>query len=454
MIRLRKVVSLSVAVLMAASIFAGCNKTADNKNTQTTASATTSSAVTEAEKKPVKIVTYLGTQKAEDEKVLLDPIKAKFPEISIENMPFSGSAAEMQDKLALMLLAGQELDLVAMSDDNTYDRYQKMGVLEPLNDLVKKENVSLVDNLMKKADRGGKFYALPYRSSIWVTYYNKDLFDAASVPYPTEDWTWEDFKEIAKKLTKGEGTDKVFGVALPDWTQTWSAPASQAGVSYVKADGTPNLDAPEFLNFLKMRLEMQEVDKSILSVPEIKTTKVHYSKAFSTGKYAMLLTGEWGIGQIKSNLEGKYTFKYDLQVLPHPKGTKPTSWGAACWYGIAAKSGADKKDAAWRIASFLSSAEGAEYIAALSWTPAVNSPKSIETFKKTIPEFVSNADVIFKPHEFVLEKPVGEGADIYMKYLQEESDMALTGGKTPEQALKDATKRIIKGIEDAAAAKK
>ena len=40
---------------------------------------------------------------------------------------------------------------------------------------------------------------------------NKDMFDAAGIEVPTE-WTYDEFREIAKKLTHGEGQDKVYGM--------------------------------------------------------------------------------------------------------------------------------------------------------------------------------------------------------------------------------------------------
>ena len=38
--------------------------------------------------------------------------------------------------------------------------------------------------------------------------YNKEIFDEARVPYPTNDWTWDDFAEIAKLVSSGSGADQ------------------------------------------------------------------------------------------------------------------------------------------------------------------------------------------------------------------------------------------------------
>src|SRR5678816_1066716 len=64
------------------------------------------------------------------------------------------------------------------------------------------------------------YYGLPRDFQTIVVFYNKDMFDAAGVPYPTEDWTYDDLKETAKKLTldtNGDGKTDQYGL----WTDTW-----------------------------------------------------------------------------------------------------------------------------------------------------------------------------------------------------------------------------------------
>ncbi|MCK5921768.1 MAG: extracellular solute-binding protein, partial [Methylococcales bacterium] len=57
----------------------------------------------------------------------------------------------------------------------------------------------------------GQLLGLPGVTSIDVIGYNKDIFDAAGVPYPTDDWTTEEFVEKAVALTAGAGTEKIYG---------------------------------------------------------------------------------------------------------------------------------------------------------------------------------------------------------------------------------------------------
>ena len=67
----------------------------------------------------------------------------------------------------------------------------------------------------------GDLYAMPYAFVMSVLHYNKDMFDAAGVAYPTDDWTWDELLEAAKALTKdfdGDGKIDQWGLYFkPDY---------------------------------------------------------------------------------------------------------------------------------------------------------------------------------------------------------------------------------------------
>jgi multiple sugar transport system substrate-binding protein len=57
----------------------------------------------------------------------------------------------------------------------------------------------------------GRRLGIPYMADMLVMYYNKDVFDRRGVPYPTVDWTWNDFLERAQRLS--DPSDGEFGFA-------------------------------------------------------------------------------------------------------------------------------------------------------------------------------------------------------------------------------------------------
>ncbi|MCI0725269.1 MAG: extracellular solute-binding protein, partial [Chloroflexi bacterium] len=61
----------------------------------------------------------------------------------------------------------------------------------------------------------GQVWGLPGDISVTVIEYNKDLFDAAGLEYPSPDWTTEEFLAAAVALTQGEGENQQYGF-VPD----------------------------------------------------------------------------------------------------------------------------------------------------------------------------------------------------------------------------------------------
>lgn len=103
--------------------------------------------------------------------------------------------------------------------DTTKSLYDK-GQLADLTEYISKDGIELaayngLAENFKMPD--GKVVGMPVRTDYYVLYYNKDIFDAASVAYPTNDMTWADFEETAKKITSSEGAAKKYGALIHTW---------------------------------------------------------------------------------------------------------------------------------------------------------------------------------------------------------------------------------------------
>lgn len=73
---------------------------------------------------------------------------------------------------------------------------------------------SLYPVVLDALEYNGSIYAVPRDITSKVMFLNKKMFDDADVPYPNENWTWNDFREIAKKLTK---KDSQWGFYFPKY---------------------------------------------------------------------------------------------------------------------------------------------------------------------------------------------------------------------------------------------
>lgn len=98
----------------------------------------------------------------------------------------------------------------------------------------------------------GHMWAFPKDTTPYMMYYNKDLFDAAGVEYPTADWTWDDFVAKAKALTVKDGDEFLqYGFAPDTWWGPWITSIYKNGGRILTDDGKINMNTPETIEALK-----------------------------------------------------------------------------------------------------------------------------------------------------------------------------------------------------------
>ena len=131
---------------------------------------------------------------------LIDAYEASHPDVNVEVIDLG--SADYQTALQIQLSGGgSEFDVVAVKDIPGYNNLVKAGLLADLTPLAERDGIdtSLYGGIVEQVTVDGKFYELPFRSDFWVLFYNKDLFDAAGVPYPTNDMTFEEYDALARQ---------------------------------------------------------------------------------------------------------------------------------------------------------------------------------------------------------------------------------------------------------------
>jgi multiple sugar transport system substrate-binding protein len=280
-----------------------------------------------------------------------DPLVATYekehPDVKIQMIYGGSSSAEIQQKLLLMISGGTPPDLTW---DHTYlnPGLTSLGVLEDLNPLIRNDPSFKVSDFFPSTIRDfqalGKQSGLPRGTTSIVMLYNKSLFEKASIPVPTENWTWEDYVNIALKLTSGSGPNKVFGTG--GWPQ--SAVAWNTFVRVWQEGG-------DVLNTNRTQYTMNEEPgvKAVQSISDlIHRYKVHatstdlqgsdVSTAFNSGKIAMM-----PIITYYDSYQGA-KFEWDIQHLPH--GSIQVTRNASD--GQALVAGGKNRDQAWEALKF------------------------------------------------------------------------------------------------------
>jgi len=158
---------------------------------------------------------------------------------------------------------------------------------------------------------------LPELKDIHIVYYNKKIFDEAKVPYPAADWIWQDYIDIAKKLTNKE--KNIYGSYFIEWTIYFSMIARQKKIPLYKPDGYSNFDDPGWAESFKFMADLGNVHKVQPDYLTYKTQKMPYDMFFQ-GNIGMWPVGSWVLTYV-SDLE-KYPRDWKIGIAPLPQINK------------------------------------------------------------------------------------------------------------------------------------
>ena len=144
----------------------------------------------------------------------------------------------------------------------------------------------------------------------FLLFYNKNLFDAVGVAYPTDEWTWTDFMNASEKLSKEDENSKQYAISFNE---------IQPIIFSFGGDYFDDMNNPT-----KVTYESEETiaalkfvqDAINVGVAPATTDAEQLGGSFATGKVAMAISGAWDIANY-SNIEA---FNWDVAQVPIREG--------------------------------------------------------------------------------------------------------------------------------------
>jgi multiple sugar transport system substrate-binding protein len=344
--------------------------------------------------------------------------------VKVTTLPYADYDTAQQTDIA----AGTQSDVFDIDGSSHYGPLQENGVLAELKGV---DGSVYNKGLLDTYQTDGTQYALPTSFSDVVLYYNKDLFDAAGVSYPTDKWTWADETAAAKKITNAAAG--VWGDHQPvTWNEYYKV-LVQNGESFLNAKGTKvafntpgGIEAAHWL-----------VDKSGTTMPTIEQgqgTPDFDTNLFKDGKLGMLHTGIWVFGSFADG-----PANWDIAVEPGNKKHASAVFSNAV--GVSATS--KHLAAAQKWAVYLSSSDEEVNVRLdTGWElPTIADKKKLDTYlTKGAP---ANRQAVFDAATQIAPQPsIGANQSQMQDIMTGELVEAQAGRETVEQALDNAEKKI------------
>ena len=233
---------------------------------------------------------------------------------------------EYNEKLQTMATAGEMPDCGMVAED-TVIAWARDGLLSDVDIYAGQENLPLDYLAFKYND---KTVAYSTANEVLALWYNKDMFDAAGIPYPptTLDsaWTWDQFVEVAKQLTidangkhpgeDGFNKDNIvqYGAYVNQYTWQLEVWALSNGGSFFSPDGKSIVFDDAAIEGIQKVFDLHLVDN--VAPLNDGTQDNGFSSSLGAGNVAMCTEGQWATGFRGAGFDG---INYGVAVLPYMK---------------------------------------------------------------------------------------------------------------------------------------
>jgi multiple sugar transport system substrate-binding protein len=334
---------------------------------------------------------------------------------------FTGDQAGFT-KVTQAVRGGNSVDLFRIPSDS-FPLLVKQGLATPIDTyLTADDKADIYPNLLKAVTFNGKAYAWP----LWVPpvgmYLNLDIFKERGVEVPKDDWTYDEFVEIAKKLTftRSNGT-KVYGytgAVDPDLVNTWPLSADNKKYTFNSPEGISGLQK---LVDLALKYKVTPPDFGTQSPTDVGT-------GFSDKKNYAMYSEPSGASSGYKQLGLNFTVK------PMPIGGlgKPVTTGGIGLIAVAKIDDEERLKSAMDLARYLTSTEVGKDVPGYYLAPGARKSVTVQDPISLFTPFVS----------YTILMPIIPEWEQIRKLIHTQLQNAIFGKVSPAQALNAPAKEI------------
>jgi multiple sugar transport system substrate-binding protein len=340
--------------------------------------------------------------------------------------------------------------IVAAAPAGTYDTVL-VDVIWPAEFASKKMIVDITDRFpeserskivaggLKTTEYDGRYYGVPWILDTKYFFYNKKMLGEAGVNPPPD--TWDGVVEAARAL-KSKGV--VEYPLIWSWAQAEAIICDYAqllgayGGQFFDENGKSTFNTGgglQALEFMRMTL-----DEKLSNPASTETLEDDARKVISQGEAAMALNWTYMFALANDPKESQVAGQIDIAHTPKGPAGAPGVNGSM---GMAITSGSQNQDAAWKYIQFMTSQKIQNQYAKLSlpiWKSSYDDKQVIQALPEVVPVAKTQLnDLILRP-VVTLYNDVSHT-------MQVELQQALTGDKTPKQALDDAAKAVSETMQ-------
>jgi sn-glycerol 3-phosphate transport system substrate-binding protein len=371
---------------------------------------------------------------------LVADFEAENPDIDV-NAIYAGNYNDARIKALAALKSGEPAQLAVMFSIDIYELIEQDAIIA-FDDIVSSEEdkawlKGFYPALMENGITDDKTWGIPFQRSTIVMYYNKDAFREAGLDPENPPQTWDELASMGKKLVKkaGDGTVERWGAMIPSTGYPYwmfGALTKQNGQVLMSGDGaTTFFDAPATIEALEY---WKGLGSEMGVMPEGTIEWGTLRQNFLEGKTAIMWHSTGNLTAVKDNA----SFDFGVAMLPS-KVSRGTPTGGGNFYIFKDTSEAEQQ-AALKLIKFLTQPERtAEWSIKTGYIGTRPDAYETDKLKNYVVEFPPAA-VARDQLEFATAELSTYQTGRVRKLLDDAIQAALTGRKSPAEALTEAQK--------------
>ncbi len=290
-----------------------------------------------------KIVIQFASWGSKSEIDILKPLLKQFETENADiKIDFMHIPQNYFQKIHLLFASNSAPDVIFINN-HYLPLYANAGLLEPLQ-----ADSNFYKKALKALSWGNTLYAVPRDISNLVIFYNKDIFKKYGVPYPKENWSFQDYLQTAEKLT----VDGIWGVSFEEDTLFY-LPYLMSEGGGILADDLSRLIVDDVSSQKGLDFYANLRKKYHVAPKKEESASATMAQMFLQGKIAMHLSGRWLVPKYREEAE----FDWDVTAFPKGDAGSVVPLDASGW--AVARSSKHKPEAR-KLVDFLASKESSQ----------------------------------------------------------------------------------------------
>ncbi|MDI6782963.1 MAG: sugar ABC transporter substrate-binding protein [bacterium] len=355
------------------------------------------------------------------------------------------------NKMLVRFVAETAPDVIMTSTERV-SGYAEAEVLVDLMPFIQKDTTfSLADyypELIERMSKDGKLYVLPRDIDVIACiFYNKEMFKKEGIPFPSDNWTWDDFLNAAQKCTKDfnhYGKIDQWGVSIYGFYDAFTYSNGGTLVDDWRHPTKCTVDDPRTVEAIKFWQDLMYTYKVMPTGVTLSSLGMSEPDLFFDGKMGMFMAGIW----MTPSFSKITTFDWDVAMIPQgPSGPRKF---IAEGSGYSITKFCQNRELAWEFIKYLGGKEGQTILS----RPGLTQPAMMTLARSTV--FLNgqkplNRKVVVEAAKQGMYRPATAAWDeVEQTYLQPMLDLIMSVDSTKrvpaDKGLKEVADKVNKEI--------